>query len=427
MKLLLKNVNIIGYFKEPGISDILCEDGLIAGISRGISADGCAVIDCGGLSCCAGLVDMHTHLRDPGFLHKEDIRSGGSAAAAGGVCHIACMPNTSPVCDNAETVRYIVEKSRREAPVRVYPIAAVTVREKGERLTDFNVLKSAGAVAFSDDGMPVMNDRLMEEAMVLADRLGVKVISHCEDFNFVPGRTAADYGLEGCEVPVQSDEEGMAARDAALAKRSGAAVHIAHVSTENTVAIIRWAKSRGVRVTCETAPHYMLFTKDTAAEKGTNAKMNPPLREEKDRLAVIEGVKDGTIDAIITDHAPHSAGEKSVGYGKAPNGIIGLETLFAASVKALRNEMGMEEIIYKLTAAPAGILGIDAGALKVGGAADITVFDPAEKWVYEAEKSFSKSRNTPFDGYEFDCRVKYTVLGGKVVYSRSDGVILPNQ
>ncbi|MCL2079965.1 MAG: dihydroorotase [Oscillospiraceae bacterium] len=336
-----------------------------------------------------GLIDMHVHFREPGYEYKEDILSGSSAAAAGGFTTVCCMPNTLPAADNAELIRYISRKAE-QSKIRVLPIGAVTVGQRGEKLTDFASLKRAGAVALSDDGMPVLDESVMRRALELAKEHDMLIISHCED-----------------EAP-------MARRDIRLAAELDARIHIAHVSTAKTVDIIRRAKAKGVKVTAETCPHYFSLTQEEITKQGTMAQMNPPLREKKDVEAIIEGLCDGTIDAIATDHAPHSAKEKALPIGKAPNGIIGLETAFAVALTYLYHtgKLGIDDIIRLMSINPAAILGIKLSDL----AADKIVFDPNEEWTVDPTRFESKSRNTPYAGAVLRGRVKQTIYRGKAVY-----------
>lgn len=371
-------------------------------------------IDCGGLYAAPGLVDMHVHLREPGQTQKEDIASGCAAAAAGGVTSVACMANTVPPTDTPERVRFILEKARG-ASARVYPIACVTAGMEGARLTDFAALRAAGAVAFSDDGRPVGNAALMLEAL----ESGEFVIAHSEDASLTDGRAVnAGRIAEILGVPGRpaAAEEYMVARDAMLAMTAGARVHIAHVSTAGSVEIIRRAKAAGARITCETAPHYFTFTENDVPRLGTDGKMYPPLRTERDRLAIIEGLRDGTIDAIATDHAPHTAEEKALGIADAPGGVVGLETSLAASLTALGGVLTLPELFRLLSLNPARLLGIEAGTLEIGAPADLVLFDPEETFVCDPAVFRSKGRSTPFAGMTLRGAVKATYLGGVPVF-----------
>jgi len=403
-------------------ADIVCDDGTILYIGKYEgSPDGCDFLDAAGLVAAPGLVDMHCHLRDPGYEYKEDIRSGTASAAAGGITSVACMPNTNPVCDNADTVGYILEKAAGMSPIRVYPIGAVTLGQRGTEPSPLEELFAAGAVAFSDDGMPVMDAGIMKTAMLRAARLGTVVISHCEDFRFDGGNavSAESLGLPGCGVKIETSEESMAARDISLSLQTGAPVHLAHVSTRNTIDLVRYAKSLGAPVTCETCPHYFSLTSDIIKNKGALAKMNPPLRKASDVEAVVAGLADGTIDAIATDHAPHSAEEKSLPFDSAPNGIVGFETLLSVSLTFLyhNGHMSLPGVLGRLTCSPADILNIEAGRISPGNRADIVLFSPDEEWTPDPARFLSKGRNSPFGGMKLKGRVRYTISSGRIVYT----------
>ena len=380
---------------SSGVSaDILIKDGRIIDIAEFIpeSAD-MTIIDATGLIVAPGLVDMHVHFREPGFEYKEDIMTGAEAAAAGGVTTCCCMPNTSPVVDSKEIVESIVCKAR-QAQVNVLPIGAVTVGQKGIKLTEFATLIKAGAVALSDDGIPIESAEVMREALRTSDENNILVISHCEE-----------------EAP-------MAARDVELAAVTGAGVHIAHVSTANAVDTIRNAKAAGIKVTAETCPHYFSLTEDAVPKKGTLAKMSPPLRTAGDVAAIIRGLCDGTIDVIATDHAPHSADEKALPFDKAPNGIIGLETSLGVTLTFLYHtgKLTIDEVINLVSTKPAQILNLDAGILGTGSIADIVIFDKNEEWLVDPSQFKSKARNTPFGGMKLRGKVKYTISRGEIVY-----------
>jgi len=333
-----------------------------------------------------GLIDIHVHFREPGFEYKEDIMSGALAAAAGGFTTCCCMPNTSPVADNPEVIKSILKKAQK-APIRVLPIGAVTLGQKGKELTDFAALKKAGAVALSDDGLPINDENIMRSALISAKEHDMLLISHCEE------------------------EAAMAARDIKLAAELDARVHIAHISTAETVDIIRKAKDAGVKVTAETCPHYFSLTSEEVEKQGANACMNPPLRTKKDVEAIIEGLCDGTIDVIATDHAPHSVEEKSLPVGEGPNGIIGLETALAVTLTFLYHtgKLSMERIIELMSENPGKILGLEATA-------DRVIIDTDEEWLVNPSKFNSKARNTPYAGLKLRGKVKQTVVNGKVVY-----------
>lgn len=404
-----------------GIMDILIEDGKLAVIGSDLRDQDAQVIDARGLTVCAGLVDMHVHLREPGLEYKEDISTGTAAAARGGITSVACMPNTKPAVDSPEQVRYVLRRAAESCGVRVWPIGAVTVGEKGETLTDGQALKEAGAVALSDDGMPIQNANLMRDALIRAKRLGLTILSHCEDADMVrnyavnEGRVSRALNLPGRPAIA---EELMVMRDAMLSEETGAAVHICHISTAGSVDIVRQFKKKGVHITCETCPQYFTLTEDEVLNQGTMARVNPPLRTRQDVEAIIAGLKDGTIDAIATDHAPHSAQEKAKPLAEAPSGMVGLETSLGATLTALYHtgEMDLSDILKKMTFNPACILGIPKGRLSLGGEADFTIFDPNETWTVDPEQFASKGRNTPFAGRELTGKVKYTIVGGKIVY-----------
>lgn len=399
-------------------ADILVEAGIVKKIGK-IDAEAGRVIDASGLIAAPGLVDMHVHLRDPGQTEKEDILSGCSAAAAGGVTSLLAMPNTNPTVDSGETVRYILNKAK-EAKARVYVAASITKGLKSEELCNLQELHDAGAIALTDDGRPVVNTKFMARAMALAPALSMKVVAHCEDLYLADGgiinegRVSQKLGVKG--IPAAAEDAGTA-REIALAAAYGVPVHICHVSTATSVALIRDAKRRGVMVTAETAPHYFTFTQDALLQRDADYRMNPPLRTERDREAVIEGLLDGTLDAIATDHAPHTPQDKA-DFEKAPNGSIGMETSLSAALTFLvhTGRMTLSEVIEKMSCAPARILGIDAGTLKAGAPADIVLFDLNERYTADPEKLHGKSKNTPFKGMELKGRVKTTICGGSVVY-----------
>ena len=422
MKLLIQKGRLV----DPvggigGVMDILIEDGRLAVIGSDLRDQDAQVIDARGLTVCAGLVDMHVHLREPGLEYKEDISTGTAAAARGGVTSVACMPNTKPAVDSPEQVRYILRRAAEACGVRVWPIGAVTMGEKGETLTDAQALKEAGAVALSDDGLPIQNANLMRDALIRCKRLGLTILSHCEDADMVcnyavnEGRVSRALDLPGRPAIA---EELMVMRDAMLAEETGAAVHICHISTAGSVDIVRQFKKRGTHITCETCPQYFTLTEDEVLSQGAMARVNPPLRTKQDMEAIIAGLKDGTIDAIATDHAPHSAQEKARTLTEAPSGMVGLETALAVTLTALYHtgEMDLSDILKKMTFNPACILGIPKGRLSLGGEADFTIFDPNETWTVDPEQFSSKGRNTPFAGRELTGKVKYTIVGGKIVY-----------
>ena len=422
MKLLIKRGRLV----DPvggigGIMDLAVENGRIVGLGSDLGEQADRIIDAAGMVVCAGLVDMHVHLRDPGLEYKEDILTGALAAARGGVTAVACMPNTKPVADCPEVVRYIREKAAGGCGVHVYPVGAVSVGQKGEALTDAEQLKKAGAVALSDDGNNVDSANLMRDALIRARRYDMVILSHCEDTSMVSGRAVNEGSISRqlwLEGRPAIAEELMVMREAMLAEETGAHVHICHISTGRSVDIVRKMKKKGVAITCETCPQYFTLTEDEILTQGSLARVNPPLRTKRDVEEIIRGLQDGTIDAIATDHAPHSAEEKARPLTKAPSGMIGLETSLAVTLTALyhTHKMDLSGIVRCMTVNPATILGIPKGRLAIGADADVTVFDPNEEWVVDPERFASKARNTPFAGRTLKGRVKYTIVDGKVIY-----------
>lgn len=422
MGILLKNGTVINpETKSALLSDLLIEDGKIVACAPSIPAEAHRVIDCTGLMVAPGLVDMHVHLRDPGLTYKEDIATGTAAAAAGGFTAVACMPNTKPAIDTPDTITYIQNKARETGSCRVYPIGAVTMEQKGQTLTDFPALEQAGAVAFSDDGVPVTSAQRMRDALIAAGKLNRVVISHCEDGEMVgnkavnEGKISRQLGLPGRPAIA---EDLMVARDLMLAKETGCPVHIAHVSTAGSAELIRQAKKNGVPVTAETCPQYFIYTEDEILTKGTLARVNPPLRTENDRQAILEAVLDGTLDCIVTDHAPHSAQEKARPLPDAPSGMVGLETSLAACITYLVKPgfMTLPELMAKISLIPARILRLPVPTLTVGSPADVVVFNPDESWVVTPEHFRSKARNTVFAGETLTGRVRLTLCDGKITY-----------
>lgn len=366
------------------------------------------------------MIDMHCHLREPGFEYKETIETGSKSAVKGGFTTICPMPNTNPTPDSAFILEKILAEAKRVNLCNILPYGSVSKGEKGEELTDFEELKKAGAVAFSDDGMPVINSRMMRQAIIKANSLGTFVASHCEEKSVADGAINAGKIQEelGVKGVLPEAEEIMAAREIVISETNNVRAHICHISTKTSVNMIRDAKKRGVKITCETCPHYFCFTVDEVLTSGTNAKMNPPLRDEKDRQAIIEALKDGTIDAIITDHAPHSEEEKERELSKAPNGIIGFETALPAINTYLIDKNLLTEMdMVKLTSYnPAKLLNLDKGEIKEGKIADLTIYDPEESYIYTKDMIVSKSKNTPFIGKKLKGKVKYTIVNGNIVY-----------
>ena len=423
MKTLLKNGTLIDYkTKTNEKKDILIENDKIIKIEKEINEKAEKIIDCTNLNIIPGMIDMHCHLREPGFEHKETIKTGSESAVAGGFTTICPMPNTKPTPDSAIILQKIIEEAKKVNLCNILPYASVTKGEKGEELVDFEELKKAGAIAFSDDGMPVVNSKMMRQAILEADKLGTFVASHCEEKTVAKGAINAGKIAErlGVEGVLPEAEEIMAAREIVIAETNHVRAHICHISTKTTKDMVRDAKKRGVKITCETCPHYFTFTVEEVLKSGVNAKMNPPLREEKDRQAIIEGLKEGTIDAIITDHAPHAEDEKNKGLAEAPNGIIGFETALSAEIMNLIDTGVLDYLdLVRLTSyQPAQLLKIDRGSIEVGKVADITIFDPNEEYTYTKEMIVSKSKNSPFIGKKLKGRVQYTIVGGRVVYEK---------
>jgi dihydroorotase len=423
MSILLKNGTVLDYVSNTNEKlDVLIEDNKIAKIAKEIaSAD--QIIDCTGLYIMPGMIDMHCHLREPGGEHKETIETGCHSAVKGGFTTICPMPNTNPTPDSAIVLERIINEAKRVNLCNVLPFSSVTKGEKGEELVDFKAQKEAGAIAFSDDGRPVENARMIREAMIKANAIGSFISEHCEEKSVSAGAINAGPIAEklGVEGVLPEAEEIMAARDITIAETNNLHTHICHISTKTSVAMIRDAKARGVNVTCETCPHYYSFTVEEVLESGVNAKMNPPLREEKDKQAIIRGLKDGTIDAIITDHAPHAKEEKAKGLASAPNGIIGFETALPATITNLivPGHIDYMDMVRLMSYAPAKLLGLDKGEVKEGKVADLTIFDPNKKYTYEENMIVSKSHNTPWIGKELTGEVAYTMVDGRIVYERA--------
>ena len=421
MSILLKNGTLIDYKNSIfDKRDIFIEDNKITEISNEISKSADKIIDCTNLYIMPGMIDIHCHLREPGFEYKETIETGSKSAVAGGFTTICPMPNTKPTPDSAIILKEIIEKAKKDGVCNILPYASVTKGEKGEELVDFEELKNVGAIAFSDDGIPVTNSKIMREAIIKADKLNTFVASHCEEKSVAAGAINAGKIAEELEVEgvLPEAEEIMAAREIVISETNNVRAHICHISTKTTKNMVRDAKKRNVKITCETCPHYFTFTVDEVLKSGTNAKMNPPLREEKDRLAIIEGLKEGTIDCIVTDHAPHSEEEKQRELAKAPNGIIGFETALSAEIMNLVDTGDITYLdLVKLTSYnPAQLLKIDKGVIEEGKIADITIFDPNEEYVYTKDKIVSKAKNSPFINRKLKGKVKYTIVSGDIVY-----------
>jgi dihydroorotase len=400
---------------EEGIIKSFPSDAELPSIKNGPNVE---IVNASGLIVSPGLIDMHVHLREPGEEHKETIHTGALAAVAGGYTSVACMPNTHPPNDNASVTRFIIEKAKEAALCRVYPVASITRGLKGEKLTDFDELKEAGAIALSDDGRPVANSNLMRRALEYAGALHLPVISHSEECSLSEGgvmhegEVSKRLGLPG--IPWAAEDVAVF-RDVTLARLTGTPIHIAHVSTKGAVEIIRRAKAEGVQVTAETAPHYFMLTHEAVLGFNTHAKMNPPLRTEEDMQAVRAGLQDGTIDVIATDHAPHSPSEKNIEFKKAANGVIGLETALGLVLEMVRLKiLSLSQALEKLTINPARILRIEGGTLAVGKPADITILDPDLEYKVEAASFKSLARNTPFNGWCLRGRAVATIIKGEV-------------
>lgn len=421
MKLLIKNGHIMdaktGF---DGVADILINKNIIEEIGNNIDEAGCEIIDANGMYVLPGLVDAHCHLRDPGYEYKEDIETGTRSAAKGGFTSVACMPNTNPVLDSEAMIKYVINKGKTDGLVNVYPIGAVSKGLKGEELSEIGELKFAGAVALSDDGRPVGNSSLMKKAMQYASMFDITIISHCEDLDLVDeglmneGYQASILGLKGNPAPA---EEVMIARDLILAEYTKATIHIAHVSTELGVDLIRNAKRRGVKVTAETCPHYFSLTDQACEGFNTNAKVNPPLRTQKDVDAIIEGLKDGTIDIISTDHAPHHIDEKNVEFKLAANGLVGFETAFPLAVTYLvkPGHLSLQQLVSKMSLNPSKMLGLNKGTIETGSCADLIIFDINEQYTVDISKFESKSKNSPYNGFELFGQPHYTIVGGNPI------------
>ena len=424
MSILIKNGRIIDPSQNIDmIADLLLEDGKIKDLTENIDEPDAEIIDAGGKVVCPGLVDIHVHLREPGYEYKETIETGCKSAAAGGFTSIVCMPNTNPINDNASVTEYILLKARTEGIVNVFPIGAITKDEKGKELADIGEMYEAGCVAISDDGMPVTDSDLMRRAMEYVKPLGLPVIIHSED-TYLSGDGVMNEGVVSTKLGLKgipnASEEIMIGRDIILSELTGTHIHICHVSSGGSVRLIREAKKRGIKITAEATPHHFTLTDEAVLEYNTDAKMNPPLRTKTDVEEIIEGLRDGTLDAIATDHAPHSQDEKNVEFDLAPFGILGLETALSLSLKLVDDEvLSLPEMISKLTNIPSDIVKIGRGTLKKGAIADVVIFDKDEEYVVDENKFHSKSRNTPFKGWKLKGVIYNTIVSGKVVYSKN--------
>ena len=417
--ILIKNIRAVDNVTDI-TADVFINNGKIEKLGNNVTEAADKIIDGTGLVLMPSLFDMHVHLRDPGFTHKEDVLTGCSAALAGGVTGVLAMPNTKPPCDNPETIRYIIDKAKGTG-VDVYPVGCITGGMSGNGLCDYEALKAAGCICISDDGRPVENAENMRKALELSNENGLLVASHCEDLSIInggiinKGETSEKLGVKGMD---RASEDYITAREMILASSVNARIHICHVSTEGSAAMIRFAKSRGVKVTCETAPHYFMLTDKLLEKRDADYRMNPPLRTPEDVKAIIEAIKDGTIDCIITDHAPHAAEEKA-DFEKAPNGVVGLETSLAATLTALYHtgEIDLHRVVELMCVNPRKILGLDIPSIKVGSTADLVIADINKKWTVEPEKLHSKSHNTVFKGMELTGKPLVTISKGEIRYN----------
>jgi dihydroorotase len=425
--LLIRNGTIV----DPSQSldakrDLLIRDGKVASIGAAIVEDGVETFDASGLIVAPGFIDLHVHLREPGHEYKETIESGARAALAGGFTSVCCMPNTNPINDNSSVTSFIREQARKAALANVFPIGAITHGSKGERLAEIGEMKAAGIVAISDDGKPVADSGMMRRAMEYAADFDLPVVDHCEDccgaegWAMHEGEYAARMGLKG--LPGAAEDLHVA-RDIMLAELTGARVHIAHISTARSVELVRQAKARGQAVSCEVAPHHFTLSDKDVFDSGYNThfKMAPPLRAQADVEAILEGLRDGTIDAIATDHAPHHANEKMREFDLASNGIIGLETAVSLTLDRLvaRGVISLARMVELLSCQPAKLFNLDRGTLRIGAVADVTIFDPAKRIRVDAAQSQSKSRNTPFDGWELRGAALAMIVGGRLLWRNS--------
>jgi dihydroorotase len=423
-QLLIKSGRVVDPASATDMTaDLLIRDGLIAAAGANIDASGAEIFDATGMIVAPGFIDMHVHLREPGFEHAETIETGARAAAAGGFTSICCMPNTLPVNDNATVTSYIVERARKFAVTNVFPIGAITKNSAGEELSAIGSMKAAGVVAISDDGRPVMNARVMRRAMEFARSFDLPVIDHCEDLNLSAGGDMHEgyesvrLGLRG--IPAGS-EDVIVARDILLAESTGARFHVAHISTRHAMAMVAFAKQRGLPVTCEATPHHFALTDAQMRPYDSNFKMKPPLRTACDAGAVVDGIVSGAVDAIATDHAPHPGSEKMQEFEKCPFGIIGLETALGLALEYLvhTGKISLTRLVELFSTGPAHVLHLDRGTLRVGAPADVTIFSTDLAWAYDVNQSFSKSRNSPFDGHTFRGGPVATIVDGAMVWRR---------
>ncbi len=422
-KLAIRNGRVIDpATRLDAVRDVLIEDGKIAAIEETLEVTGVEEFDATSMIVAPGFIDMHVHLREPGFEYAESIETGSRCAAAGGFTSICCMPNTSPVNDSATVTRYVIERASRHAVVNVFPIGAITKGSQGEEMAEIGSMKHAGIVAISDDGRPVMNARVMRRAMETARSFGIPLIDHCEDLHLSAagdmheGVESVRLGLRG--IPAAS-EDVMVARDILLAQLTGVRFHVAHISSRHSIEMVKFAKARGLAVSAEATPHHFALADEEMPPYDSNYKMKPPLRGKCDVGAVTQGLASGVIEAIATDHAPHPGSEKMQEFEKCPFGIIGLETAIGLALERLVHTgvISLPRMVELFTLGPARILSLDRGRLAVGAPADITIFDPERTWVYDVNRSFSKSRNTPFHGHSFRGGPVAAIVGGSIVWS----------
>jgi dihydroorotase len=426
MGTLIKNGQIVDLnTNETLVRDILVEDGVISTIGSGLSSIGHQVVDATGKLVSAGLVDIHTHLREPGFEQKETIATGTRSAARGGYTTICCMPNTRPVIDSPRVIQFIRNKTDEEGSIKVIPYATITKNQLGQEMTDFAALKEAGAFAFTDDGVGVQSSQMMKNAMIRAKELGMPIVAHCEDDTMVKGGSVHDgefarkHGLKG--IPSESEAIHVG-RDILLAEATGVHYHVCHISAEQSVRLVRQGKAMGVNVTTEVTPHHLLLTEDDIPGPDANWKMNPPLRSKTDKAALIQGLKDGTIDIIATDHAPHTPEEKTKGMQLAPFGIVGFETAFPLLYThfVLTGELTLAQLLDKMTRKPAQLFNLSAGELKEGLAADLTLIDLEKELEITPQTFLSKGKNTPFAGWKCKGWPVLTMVDGNIIWSSGD-------
>lgn len=421
MPILIKGGKVVDPGRFVGVGDVLIDQGKVVAVGPNLQAPaGSTMIEAKDRLVLPGFVDLHVHFREPGFEYKETIQSGSAAAVAGGFTTVCCMPNTNPVNDNQAVTEFILERSRIAGLANVWPVGAITKGSEGKELAEIGDLRRSGCVAISDDGKPVMNSLVMRRAMEYALAFDLTVVDHCEDLHLAEGGcmneglVSTELGLPG--IP-SAAEDVMVARNLSLSELTGARLHLAHISTAGSVRMVREAKARGIKVTAEACPHHFTLTEEVVRGYNTHAKMNPPLRTWDDVRAIKEGLRDGTIDVIATDHAPHATQEKQQDFTEAPFGIVGLETALSLTLGLVEEGvMSLEQAVEKLTSAPAAAFGLKKGTLAVGADADVTIVDQQAEWVVDPGKFRSKSRNTPFVGWKVKGRVLTTIVGGRVVF-----------